>query len=353
MKHASFHSFLLFASLIFCGKTLGQSHDYRVRFKSGTAVFPENLADFQAKPSISTDETFDGQAIRFIQFYELPDAAARQRMADMGLRTLDYVSYGTWRTVFPAGFDHKKMTSLGIRSVMPVETKWKLARSLTERPLGEWAVTGERVAVIAQVVSTLSQGDATRLFKEKKVEITKTGTQNGIYDLLIPIADIEKVADLPFIKWLEIQPKPSVPEDTHGRSMHRSNAINNDAGNLHFDGTGVNVMTRDDGAVGPHIDFKGRITNVSENTNQFSNHGDGTAGVLAGGGNLDPTQQGMASGSKIWVVDYASDFQDTTLPLCLAEHILVTNTSCSDGCNAGYDSHARRPSTSSFSTTRC
>lgn len=341
-KQYTFFAFFALAMLSFCEKNIAQSLDYRVRFRYETAIFPQNLTDFQKNPGFLKEEIFDGQVVRFVQFNHLPDAAARQRMADAGFKTLDYVSFATWRTAFPIDLDLQKLANWDIRSVMPVDIKWKLSSSLTNRPLGSWAVEGDQVSVIAQVISTMPQAEAARFFKEKKIEIAKIGSQNGIFDLKIPIAEIEKIAAIPFVKWLEIQPRPSTPEDTHGRSMHRSNTINSDGANgLHFDGRDVNVMTRDDGAVGPHIDFQGRITNISTEFGLFSNHGDGTGGILAGNGNLDPTQKGMASGSKIWVVDYAADFLDTTLALCLNENIKVTNTSYSDDCNAGYNTHSQ------------
>ncbi len=330
------------ATLLSFGKLTAQSIDYRVHFRYETAVLPQNLADFQKKPAISNEEIFDGQVVRFVQFYHLPDAAARQRMADAGFRTLDYISFATWRTVFPVDLDLKKLDGFNVRSVVPVDVKWKLSNSLTNRPLGSWAVSGTKVAVIAQVVSTVGQTRAAQFFREKNIEIVKIGGQNGVFDLMVPIDEIEKTAALPFIKWLEIQPRPGTPEDTRGRSLHRSNTINSDGANgLKHDGRDVNVMTRDDGAVGPHIDFQGRIVNVSTIFGTLSDHGDGTGGILAGNGNLDPTQKGMASGSKIWVLDYAADFQDTTLKICLDENIKVTNTSYSDGCNDGYNTHSQ------------
>ena len=50
-------------------------------------------------------------------------------------------------------------------------------------------------------------------------------------------------------------------------------------GGLNINGTGVGVMVRDDGIVGPHIDFEGRnFHNLT--IDGPSNHSDGVAGIF-------------------------------------------------------------------------
>ena len=77
---------------------------------------------------------------------------------------------------------------------------------------------------------------------------------------------------------------PGEKEDTKGRSLHRSNVINSDyATGRHYNGTGVSIAVADDGFVGPHIDFAGRLTNFATGTGQT--HGDMTTGIAGGAGN--------------------------------------------------------------------
>ena len=171
MKQRNFLALPACATLLFCEKNDAQSLDYRVHFRYETAIFPQNLDDFQKDPGISAEEVFNGQVVRFVQFYQLPDAAARQRMADGGFKTLDYISFATWRTAFPADLDLKILDDWNIRSVMPIEVKWKLSSSLSNRPLGPWAVSGEKsekVAVIAQVLSTVPRPRPPVFFMKKR-----------------------------------------------------------------------------------------------------------------------------------------------------------------------------------------
>lgn len=57
-------------------------------------------------------------------------------------------------------------------------------------------------------------------------------------------------------------------------------------GGRHYDGAGVSISLADDGEVGPHIDFQGRLTNLLT-TGAGGTHGDMTSGIAAGAGNLD------------------------------------------------------------------
>ena len=72
-----------------------------------------------------------------------------------------------------------------------------------------------------------------------------------------------------------------------------------------YDGTGVSVAVNDDGFVGPHIDFSGRLEQ-SDVANDFTgDHGDMVAGILGGAGNLNPMYEGMAKGAKMHIRQYS------------------------------------------------
>ncbi|MEM9821076.1 MAG: S8 family serine peptidase, partial [Bacteroidota bacterium] len=155
-------------------------------------------------------------------------------------------------------------------------------------------------------------------------------TRNWFRELMTPPA-------LPWVRYVEIIDEEGKPESTEGRTIQKSNVINNSlSGGLRYDATGVHVLVRDDGVVGPHVDFQGRLTNLT--TDFTGTHGDGVAGVMAGAGNIDPTVQAGASGADVTVINYTSAFQDNTLALHQNEGVVITNSSYSNGCNAGYTS---------------
>ena len=68
------------------------------------------------------------------------------------------------------------------------------------------------------------------------------------------------LSDLEYIFFIEPIDPPSLPENHEGRTLHRSNVINTSfATGRHYDGSGISVMMQDDGVIGPHIDYMGRV----------------------------------------------------------------------------------------------
>src|SRR5690606_30890439 len=85
---------------------------------------------------------------------------------------------------------------------------------------------------------------------------------------------------------------------------------------------------------------QGRLTNLTNVSNQ--SHGDGVAGIMAGAGNLLPSNRGMAAGSDVYVVNYQSNFLDnSTVTLINDGSVQITNSSYSNGCNGGYTTITR------------
>ena len=78
-------------------------------------------------------------------------------------------------------------------------------------------------------------------------------------------------SNLSFVKWVDLVVAPAVKDDTKGRSLHRANNLDTQTGaGRNYTGEGIGVMVRDDGRVGPHIDFQGRLTNLTAVSNQDS-----------------------------------------------------------------------------------
>ncbi len=129
-------------------------------------------------------------------------------------------------------------------------------------------------------------------------------------------------------------------------SIHRSNVIKG-MGNIasRVTGEGVKVMIRDEGTIGPHIDFKGRVTNLISRSGGPDHHEDLIAGCIAGAGNLDPTISGMAPHALLFAVTYTDHFSglDTTLGMHKYQNVMISNSSYGDltaPCNGDYNQFA-------------
>ena len=119
--------------------------------------------------------------------------------------------------------------------------------------------------------------------------------------------DAEILLAHPAVQFMEPARGPGEPEDREARSLHRGHAIDNKMeGGTRYNGSGITVAIADDGAIGPHIDFNGRLTQYSTNTSSANPHGDMVSGIAVGSGNLNPTRIGAAYGSYLHMYSISS-----------------------------------------------
>jgi PKD repeat protein len=332
---------LLLCLLWFTVNTLSftafSQQQYAVHFQHGTEIFPLNINDLVPLKALP-EEIVNNKFVRYVQFTSVLKSTQRESLQNAGIQVVGYVNFGAYLLAIPENYNFQELESYGARSIVKPVSSWKMHKNLKERPWGEWAVQGNQIDVVVQIYPFLTIPEGAEMCRKEGFTILETGNQNGYVLVRMNQDELDNAAALPFIQWMEIKPAPGIKEDINGRSLHRANLLDSDhpLGNK-FNGEGVNTLVRDDGAVGPHIDFQGRLYNqsgVDGPTN--GTHGDGVAGIIGGTGNLDPTKKGMAAGADIYVVDYANHFQDQTLPLFLDQNVTITNSSYSDGCNQGY-----------------
>jgi hypothetical protein len=224
-----------------------------------------------------------------------------------------------------------------------MKRSFKMSSNVKNNVIGDWALEGENVLLNIQYFKDISNDYVlAEILNIRGLVIKEQYKGSNIISIAIPKSKIENLVNLPFIKWLELIPEPSIKEDTTGKSIHRSSNLDTQTlGGRNYTGEGIGVLVRDDGIVGPHIDFQGRIDN-SNASGSGETHGDGVAGIMAGSGNLDPTKRGMAAGSNVYVVNYSSSFLDTqTTNLIDNGNVQITNSSYGNGCNGGYTSIAQ------------
>ncbi len=325
-------SLLLLLNMIF----VYSQQKYEVLFQNELVQVEENINTFNWE-ELSEQSMWKNGYYAYIQFYNTPSQTIQDGLKTDGTLLIEYISKGTYLCYFSKKMSILHLKKMGIRAIFPIKNIYKIALNLQERPLADWAVDGDKIKVIIQFYDNIPRDYVISALQKKSIKIDKQNEYSSLLTVTIPIAEIEDIASLVFVKWMEQIPPPPQPDDTRGRSLHRMNAINtNYVGGRNYTGVGVGVMVRDDGIVGPHIDFQGRINN-SRASGTGRNHGDGVAGILAGAGNIDPYMKGMASGSPVYIVNYESDFNDNATNTYINDgSVLITNSSYSNGCNHGY-----------------
>ncbi|TAH43234.1 MAG: T9SS type A sorting domain-containing protein [Bacteroidetes bacterium] len=310
----------------------------QIMFQSGPFTTEENFSQV-SDLTIPTEDIVDGHYYRVFHFNVIPSLEQKQELLSAGVRILNYIPYNAFVVSIKSGSNLSSLSNFNIRSIVRLDRDRKSSRAVRENNIPSYAKPKQGyVDLIVQYFSDMNRSTVLNYFAKYEFEILKMLNVGSQCRIRIPNDRIGDLLDIPFVKYVEEMEAPSEPEDTRGRSLHRSNLINSESSTgMHYDGAGVSISLADDGEVGPHIDFQGRITQLIS-TGAGGSHGDMTAGILGGSGNLNPSNQGMASGAHI----YIHDVNDGVNPY---DHIynainyynlygaVITSTSYSQGCN--------------------
>ncbi len=332
--------FLTLLLQFFASNVFSQSAttDYQLILQNEERWIPENFDDFLKNDDVHSNEIFQGKYHRILQFFQIPTNREKAELENLGIEFLDYLPNKAYVVSFPISIDKTDLKNKNIRSIIRMDATMKIDKSLIDLDLSHSSVQGENVNVLLRFFKNIPIQLAEEKVRATNAKIIKQMSSSYLIKIQIGIDEIENFAALPYVSFIIIAPELGEPEDRRGRSLHRANMLSTEYnGGLNIDGTGVAVMVRDDGMVGPHIDFKGRDIQDLDVDGQI-NHADGVAGIFAGAGNLNPDMKGMASGSDMHVISYYVDFEENLISLDKHQNegVLVVNSSYSNGCNTGY-----------------
>jgi hypothetical protein len=267
-------------------------------------------AQLSALKNVQTDEIVNGYFVRLIQFDHLPLPSEKTALTNAGVQLLDYLPTNAYVAAFPASQTGENLienlTKMGVKNAFILRGPDKMCLEMlngnypdfNQKSVGKYDIS-------VQIHAFLTHNAA--ILELQKSGFTIIGDPNpmtGSLTVRTPKSAVERLGNVYFVRFMDFGIGENIPEDNKGRTNHRSNMLNSDSRNgLKYDGRGIAIAWGDDGSVGPHIDFQGRLFNPIAYTPDIdfpsSTHGDMTAGVGAGAGNLDPTLRSNASGADV------------------------------------------------------
>ncbi len=330
---SSLKKMLIFVFLMIPVLLFSQNKQGLLFQSTGTLTYESNVKSFVEGKTPS--DLVNNAYFRIIQFSKAPTVEEQSLLRSAGMKFLEYIPENAFLVEIPSAFPKNNLLKTSARVVSKITPATKIEYRLTDWdiPAHAQVENNAKVAVIAMkgLEVTSFESDLANL----ELPIEYYGRNTRFAYLTLSKTEVLQVAQLPWVRYIEIIDEPGEKESTEGRTVQKSNLINNDlSGGLRFNAAGIGMLVRDDGNVGPHIDFQGRLNNLD--TDDGGTHGDSVAGVMAAAGNLDPSAESGASGADVSVIGYEPTFQDNTLDLHLYDGVLITNSSYSNGCNAGY-----------------
>ena len=255
-------------------------------------------------------------------------AEDKKALTDLGVELGHYLPKNAFEVKIPKGVTIAQLRDAGLTGFVKWTPRMKLDGPLAIGDWPEWAVlnnghvaiqfkTTENWKAPAYVSQVMDLDDEWHTAVLKPELLTQLSENN----------------DVLFIQAIE---EPGTPENFNSRAAARTAYIQ---GQTSFDGSNVVVGLGDDGDIGPHADYKGRLTSLAGNS--IGDHGDHVAGTIFGAGNIDPTGEGNAPGATMIYYDYPSNLSNIDAHYA-SYGIRVTNSSYSNGCNAGYTFYAQQ-----------
>jgi len=255
-------------------------------------------------------------------------AEDKKALTDLGVELGHYLPKNAFEVKIPKGVTIAQLRDAGLSGFVKWTPRMKLDGPLSIGDWPEWAVlndghvaiqfkTTENWKAPAYVSQVMDLDDEWHTAVLKPELLTQLSENN----------------DVLFIQAIE---EPGTPENFNSRAAARTSYIQ---GQTPFDGSNVVVGLGDDGDIGPHADYKGRLTSLAGNS--IGDHGDHVAGTIFGAGNIDPTGEGNAPGATMIYYDYPSNLSNIDAHYA-SYGIRVTNSSYSNGCNAGYTFYAQQ-----------
>lgn len=314
--------------LIFSGITLFSQQP--IKLQSGNYFLKEVSSESlsKLKPSNAEDR------VRIVQFSRVLELNEQQLLSS-NCNIINYLPKNAYIISLTTDVQSLHRLNLPFYSISRLLPEMKLTAPLANGDYPNWSlIPGDYIQVRAQLNAFI---DPNAFLSRIKSLGTLVNFENDWADLQISISDLLTLASDPAIVSLQPMEAPGIPENLPGRKDHRSNTINaHYNGGLKFDGTGVVVGHGDDGAIGPHIDYEGRIL-ADLSGPSSGNHGDHVAGTIMGAGNRDPYGEGMAKGAELVYYTYPGNLSNIDQHYGTYD-IRITNSSYSNGCNAGYTS---------------
>ncbi len=312
--------------------------NYSLQFSARTVTPQANFEDLlsQSANLRSPLSEFNGLLYKLIQFESIPTENEKEALRQKGVKLLHYVRNYAWLATLPSGLDPMQLDPFPIRVISDLEADFKLSRALYLENYPSYALTDpDHIRLNIHFFQAVPRALVEPMVLRVGGEIILENSSAGVMEIQLPIVQVRAVAAFPFVFYIsEVTPAPELEKEIN-RINHRSNYLAADhSGGLHFDGSGVTIAVSEGMVDTTQIGFHGRIFGNYHTGSGFSGHATGVGRRMAGSGNYNPKDRGMAFGADILTVNSAVWNNST---LYFSDSLRIANHSYGYGCSYGYN----------------
>ena len=241
------------------------ANNYSIKLKS-------SLLDADNQQNIYT---INKDSHYLMTFSSIPSTEEKKELESIGINFLEYIPNNTYVIYSSKNLIYNNFIDYNIYSITKILPSFKIDPKISNRSFPEWAFFDNKLHVKILIYKNINL----QIIEESLLSIQSFTIQNtdylnnNIVGSLDP-GDLNLLASLNYVWYIEPIDPPSYPENKTAISLHRSNIINvNYSNGKKYNGEGINVMMQDDGLVGPHIDRQGRLGSRSWPSKRNSKEG--------------------------------------------------------------------------------
>lgn len=308
-----------------------------VHFRNGLLKTRRNIADGSFRRDSLRTAHFQGHYYGLVQFDRLPDSSLRAEMAREGFRLYDYIADGSYLVQMRDSFSTDELKRYSVGGVFRLPATMKVSQRLRENE--EELRSPDRLVAVAWY-GDLSEEQLRReiVATGAVIEPTKIRAPRMLFVRAPNPLILDRLAALPFVSSLAIQPTKPIPLNYNNRAAHGADALASPA-DRRLLGDGVVVGVGDDSDPSTHIDFAGRL--IQRNPQPAGYHGTHVTGTVGGGGIRSTVYQGMAPHATL-ISQFYDDILHNTPSYVSDYGMVLTNNSYTfypGGCpyNGEYD----------------
>ncbi len=282
-------------------------------------LLQNNIEDYLFNKNKFNKNTYNNHYYTFIKFQAPPSKKLQDRLQNLNIQLLQYHQHNIYSASIPKQLTRATLNALKITAIQPIDKQFKLSNAVQEKLDKPSNYIHKQLDITIVFFDNILNSRIKEIISDYDINIEYDHLKNGkMISGAIAFDKINLLLELPEVAFLDItdeEPEPLYIQ----RKATTGNRINvltsNFAGSRNLSGDGVIVGLGDGGELSNHIDFKGRIINYANGTySSYGAHGDLSAGIIAGNGNIVEDYQGCLTDVQLItqktsrIINYAADY---------------------------------------------
>ncbi len=271
-----------------------------------TDIAPFSTPTHQMNADMQVGGWFEGTFYGIISFQDIPNIETQEKLKQK-IRLSHYLHQNSYYAAISGDVDWRQLENLGIKSMVSISSEWKYASAEMKESFESFK-NANQSELIVHYLPGISVERMRDVFFNLGIVILSDYYLNNAWRVRANAYNWKKLAELPWIYWIEpVSPEPET-NNWDERTNHRVPFVEPGASHLSLTGKNVVMGEWDGTGVGTHIDYDYRHVRMEAHSNNSNGaHATHVAGTMLGAGILNPLAKGMAPEALLYSWDFSGN----------------------------------------------